>query len=194
LDVAQLTQLTSIAQTIASLDRLQQGAQSVDAMIKNLHTATFAAIRTRFYHMITRFQIETKVDIIYSPGDDDQVTESVRFVGKDSAGLPVPDGSPLTGLSGGQQAVVGTSFILSCAVQSQLPTYLLDEVDAAFDEKNQDLVGDLLSSTFSSRQVLCVSHHARLMDKAHNVITITSGEDGPVIVSQEQLIGSRRRP
>jgi chromosome segregation ATPase len=54
---------------------------------------------------------------------------------------------------------------------------LLDEIDAAFDEQNQAVVGNLLASNFSSRQVLCVSHHTALQQRAHSVIIVTN-KDG----------------
>lgn len=84
-------------------------------------------------------------------------------------------------LSGGQQALLGTrglaasslaraaltpsapgpvlSYLFAVAKLRPAPFYVLDEVDAALDDRNRVLVNQLIQDAFPASQVLVVSHH-----------------------------------
>ena len=43
-------------------------------------------------------------------------------------------------LSGGQKSLLSLSFVIANAIHKQAPCYFLDEVDAALDETNQEVI------------------------------------------------------
>jgi ABC-type lipoprotein export system ATPase subunit len=85
-------------------------------------------------------------------------------------------------LSGGQQALLGLAFVFACALDKLSPVYLLDEVDAALDEKNQATVAVAINAIFTSRlelherflpQVISVSHNPKFQLQAkHRIQTL----------------------
>jgi chromosome segregation ATPase len=192
-------------QASTSIEQLNQGTVNVDTMIKAVHSTVFNSVRKRFIHMLAQFIPDKQIDLAYegdvAENETEPREETVRFICRDSelvagssaairydaddddnnnkprAQTSTENPQPLCALSGGQQAALGTAYVLACALEKCMPTYLLDEIDAAFDEQNQAVVGNLLASNFSSRQVLCVSHHTALQQRAHSVIIVTN-KDG----------------
>eukprot|EP01041_Mallomonas_annulata_P005214 gene5214-10434_t len=76
------------------------------------------------------------------------------------------------GLSGGQKALLGLAFVFASALLKRSPLYLLDEVDAALDETNQQAVGKVIASIFDTCQVICVSHHTGFQRQAQHSVPI----------------------
>ncbi|CAN0251963.1 unnamed protein product [Phaeothamnion confervicola] len=84
----------------------------------------------------------------------------------------------LASLSGGQQALLGLSFVVALSSSAASPLYIFDEVDAALDLSKQDAVARLIGDTFAGSQVLCVSHHAAFHRLAGQMLPIAMGENG----------------
>ena len=62
-------------------------------------------------------------------------------------------------LPGGQKPVAGLACI--CAMQEHQPAsfYLMDEVDAALDKKNSDLLSKLIGKYANNAQYIMISHN-----------------------------------
>eukprot|EP00760_Papus_ankaliazontas_P006341 PhM_4_TR13008/c0_g1_i1/m.67987 len=96
----------------------------------------------------------------------------------------------LSALSGGQRTLVCIGFLCALASLRPSPIYLLDEIDAALDEVNQTLLVRLLleglrgSSTGSSPQIICISHHPTMRSAAAHVVNVenTTGQTSVCVV------------
>ena len=84
------------------------------------------------------------------------------------------DGAPLALFSGGQKTLIAMSFLLAVADYRPAPFYLLDEVDAALDESNQEAVAGLVASSLGRRQVVCVTHHPAFRRHAHKILHLSN--------------------
>ena len=78
----------------------------------------------------------------------------------------------VTELSGGQRAMLGLAFVFATALYKASPLYMLDEIDAALDETNQQAIGRSISKLFNTSQVICISHHTSFQTQAENRIPI----------------------
>lgn len=105
-----------------------------------------------------------------------KVVRSAHGAGGLSAGVSSDDlcYSSVNELSGGQKGMVGLAFMLACCSlhHKPAPLYILDEVDAAFDEANQKRVARLIGRVFKNSQVLSVSHHSEFQLLAEHTISV----------------------
>lgn len=63
------------------------------------------------------------------------------------------------------------------ATSGQSPLYIMDEVDAALDEENQNRVAKLiLNIVAKGSQVICVSHNISFQQHSQTVIQVTRAD------------------
>eukprot|EP00884_Botryococcus_braunii_P001050 jgi/Botrbrau1/10946/Bobra.0383s0003.1 len=89
-------------------------------------------------------------------------------------------------LSGGQRSLVALAFLIAvAAVGGRGSLFLLDEVDAALDEANQQSIGILLKKLHDAYslecQILCVTHNASFISVCDNVIQVKKEACGTVM-------------
>jgi chromosome segregation protein len=77
-----------------------------------------------------------------------------------------PGSNALAALSGGEQAMVGLSFLFAIAEHNPTPFYLLDEIDASLDSVNIERMAELLKEYSSKSQIIIVSHKDSVMSTA----------------------------
>ena len=101
-----------------------------------------------------------------------------------SAGLRIeakPAGKKLLSLdamSGGEKVITALSFIFALQRYKPAPFYVLDEVDAALDQKNTMRFVDLLYETVSDAQLLVISHNPSLIKRADRIFGVSMTEHG----------------
>ena len=81
-------------------------------------------------------------------------------------------------LSGGEKTLTALAFIF--AIQEHDPAffYILDEVDAALDKKNSDLLSKLVRKYSEKAQYIVVSHNDELISEADTLYGISMDEFG----------------
>ena len=65
----------------------------------------------------------------------------------------------VTSLSGGEQALIALSLIFAIQEYKPYAFYVLDEIDAALDKRNSELLTNLLKKYIQSGQYLIISHN-----------------------------------
>ena len=65
------------------------------------------------------------------------------------------------------------------AAFGQSPVYLMDEIDAALDEENQNRVAKLIKEEMVAKgiQVICVSHHISFHQHSDRLIQVMKSND-----------------
>ena len=79
----------------------------------------------------------------------------------------------LDALSGGEKTLVSLSFLFAIQHYKKSAFYLLDEVDAALDKMNAELIGDLIKEYSKDSQFIVISHNDITVVKADRVYGIT---------------------
>ena len=69
-------------------------------------------------------------------------------------------------LSGGEKTLAALALIFSIQEHAPSPFYLLDEVDAALDKKNSEMLSKLIQKYSSKAQYIVISHNDHVMGEA----------------------------
>jgi len=98
----------------------------------------------------------------------------------------------LSQLSGGQKSLLATCFIFAIGAQHGSPFFLLDEIDAALDENNQNRLSRFLRQfSASGQQLIFVSHHANSQRMAQRVIRVDMEVNGNISREQHSVAEMR---
>ena len=81
-------------------------------------------------------------------------------------------------LSGGERSLVSIAALFALISVSPPPFLVLDEIDAALDEKNAKRFGQILSDFSKSTQFVVVSHNRATMEAADVLYGVTMSSDG----------------
>jgi chromosome segregation protein len=94
--------------------------------------------------------------------------------------LNLPD-KKITGietLSGGEKSLVSIAALFALISVSPPPFLVLDEIDAALDEKNSQMFANLVKDFSGDTQFIIVTHNRAVMEAADVLYGITMNEDG----------------
>jgi chromosome segregation protein len=93
----------------------------------------------------------------------------------------------LTLLSGGERSLTALAFLFAIFRARPSPFYLLDEVEAALDDRNLVRFLDLVKEFATTSQVLLVTHQKRTMEAADVLYGVTMGRDGSSAIIAQRL-------
>ncbi|OGZ53342.1 MAG: hypothetical protein A3B25_03875 [Candidatus Ryanbacteria bacterium RIFCSPLOWO2_01_FULL_48_26] len=92
--------------------------------------------------------------------------------------LPRKKVSSLDALSGGERSLVGIAALFALISVSPPPFLVLDEVDAALDERNSKRFSEMLKEFSKTTQFIVVTHNRTTMEVANILYGVTLNEDG----------------
>ncbi len=95
-----------------------------------------------------------------------------------SVNIPRKKISGLDMLSGGERSLVSIAALFAMISVSPPPFLVLDEVDAALDERNAKRFSDLISDFSKKTQFILVTHNRATMEAAEILYGVTMGDDG----------------
>ncbi len=81
-------------------------------------------------------------------------------------------------LSGGERALTSIAVLFALISTSPPPFLVLDEIDAALDEKNAKKFAEILKSLSQKTQFILITHNRATMEAADVLYGVTMGEDG----------------
>ncbi len=81
-------------------------------------------------------------------------------------------------LSGGEKTMAALAFIFAIQEFQPMAFYLLDEVDAALDKRNSELLSELISKYSESAQYIMISHNDNVITEADYVYGVSMHETG----------------
>ena len=93
---------------------------------------------------------------------------------------------PMT-LSGGERAMACASLIFALVRTKPSPFYLLDEIDAALDDSNVEILANTLRELSAQSQMLVVTHNKKTMELAERMYGVTMAEPGVSSVISAEL-------
>ena len=81
-------------------------------------------------------------------------------------------------LSGGEKTMAALAFIFAIQEYQPMAFYLFDEVDAALDKKNSELLSELVSKYSGTAQYIMISHNDNVITEADYVYGVSMHETG----------------
>ncbi len=81
-------------------------------------------------------------------------------------------------LSGGEKTMAALAFIFAIQEYQPMAFYLLDEVDAALDKRNSELLSELVSKYSGTAQYIMISHNDNVISEADYVYGVSMHETG----------------
>lgn len=92
--------------------------------------------------------------------------------------LPRKKVTSLEMLSGGERSLVGIAALFAMISVSPPPFLVLDEIDAALDERNARRFAEMLKEFSKKTQFVVVTHNRATMESADVLYGVTLGDDG----------------
>lgn len=89
----------------------------------------------------------------------------------------------VTSLSGGEKTVVALSLIFAIQEYKPYCFYVFDEIDAALDKRNSELLAALIRKYMTTGQYIVITHNDTLMSGAKNLYGVSMHENISKIVS-----------
>ena len=84
----------------------------------------------------------------------------------------------LNSLSGGEKTLTALAFIFAIQEYEPMSFYLLDEVDAALDKTNSQLLSNLISKYAKNSQYIMVSHNDSVITEADQIYGVSMQLNG----------------
>ena len=94
-------------------------------------------------------------------------------------------------LSGGEKSLVALGFLFAVFLARPCPFYILDEVEAALDDRNIDRFLALVKRYADRSQFIIITHQRRTMEAADVLYGVSMGRDGISKVVSRRLEGER---
>jgi chromosome segregation protein len=160
-----------------SLEELEQLRAELTETVERRFTETFAAVQENFGEVAqTLFPGgEGRLRLTEAEQDDEEEAEPGVEVELRPAGKRV---TRLSLLSGGEKALGAIAFLFSLFLARPAPFYLLDEVEAALDDRNIARFVELLRRYADRAQFVVVTHQKGTMEAADTLYGVTMGQDG----------------
>ncbi|HVM27584.1 MAG TPA: chromosome segregation protein SMC [Mycobacteriales bacterium] len=154
----------------------------VDARISQTFTAAFEDTAREFVHVFaTLFPGGEGKLVLTEPGDP--LTTGIEVLAR-PAGKKV---SRLSLLSGGERSLTAIALLVAIFRARPSPFYVMDEVEAALDDRNLGRLLELMTQLRESSQLIVITHQKRTMEIGDALYGVTMRGDGVSTVVSQRL-------
>lgn len=176
------TEYESIAEKVSQLenerDEILKIIHEIDIKKKKTFMKTFTAINDLFTRNFSQLSVKGKAFLEIENKED-------IFAGGISITIKVGKGKyfDVTSLSGGEQTLVALSLIFAIQEYKPYHFYILDEIDAALDKRNSELLANLLKKYIQSGQYIIISHNDSIISGADVIYGVSMNQGISKIIS-----------
>jgi chromosome segregation protein len=161
----------------------------VDVRVREVFAAAFADTAREF---------ETVFATLFPGGEgrlvltdpDDMLTTGIEV----EARPPGKKVKRLSLLSGGERSLTAIALLLAIFRARPSPFYILDEVEAALDDRNLGRLLDAVEGLRSRSQLIVITHQKRTMEIADALYGVSMRGDGVTTVISQRIRASRPAP
>ena len=164
----------------SQLDDLTDSQRQLDQLIGRLNKESrerfitaFEEIRKHFQELYRRLFGGGKADI-FLEDEDDTLDSGIEIVARP----PGKELQRLSLLSGGEKSMTAIALLLAIFRSKPSPFAMLDEVDAALDEANNERFNRIIQDFATTSQFIVVTHSKRTMAITHRLYGVTMQEAG----------------
>jgi chromosome segregation protein len=154
----------------------------VDARISETFSSAFEDTAREFVHVFaTLFPGGEGKLVLTDP--DDPLTTGIEVMAR-PAGKKV---SRLSLLSGGERSLTAIALLVAIFRARPSPFYVMDEVEAALDDRNLGRLLELLQQLREASQLIVITHQKRTMEIGDALYGVTMRGDGVSTVVSQRL-------
>ena len=168
------------AQLESERDQILKVIEEIDIKKKKTFIKTFNAINELFTRNFSQLSVKGRAFLeIENPED--------IFEGGVNITIKVAKGKyfDVTSLSGGEQTLVALSLIFAIQEYKPFFFYILDEIDAALDKRNSELLSNLLKKYIQAGQYIIISHNDSIISGADVLYGVSMNNGVSKILSLE---------
>ncbi|MDO4252524.1 MAG: chromosome segregation protein SMC [Rothia sp. (in: high G+C Gram-positive bacteria)] len=166
---------------------LKKSRADMRALVKELNQAIKESFEAAFEETARHFQ--KNFAILFPDGQGQLLLTQAEQPLQEGIEMTVrPAGKKikrLSLLSGGERALVSLAFLTAVFAARPAPFYLLDEVEAALDDRNLGRVLGLLEQLSQSSQLLVITHKPRTVQIADSLYGISMNQGVSQVISQD---------
>jgi chromosome segregation protein len=145
----------------------------IDAKKKDLFLKTFTVVNKNFQHFFS--QLSRKGEAYIELEDEKDpfnggLTLKVKLTGKKYLDI--------RSLSGGEKTMTALAFLFAVQEHDPASFYIMDEVDAALDKHNSELLAKLVRRYCDRAQYVIISHNDAVISEADNLYGVSMNEHG----------------
>jgi chromosome segregation protein len=175
--------LTQTEDLTKSKGQLEELIRELNKESRELFEKTFEFVKEQFGTIFRKVFGGGKADIILEQGENIDLSERGLEI------MARPPGKELTSislLSGGERSLTAIALVMALFKANPSPFCLLDEADAALDEKNVERYAGVVKEYANDTQFIVITHNKRTMavcDTLHGVTQEQLGVSKRVTVS-----------
>jgi len=162
----------------ASRKQLEEMIERLNAESRERFTRTFEEVRRHFHELYRKLFGGGRADILLerpADGSEPDVLEAgIEIVARP----PGKEPQSITLLSGGEKTMTAIALLLAIFRSRPSPFTVLDEVDAALDEANNERFNRILREFLAQSQFILITHSKRTMSIADVLYGVTMQEAG----------------
>jgi chromosome segregation protein len=165
---------------LAKVDNLQKEKDDVlemmaeiDSKKKQTFLKTFKELAKNFTDIFSQLSTKGEASLVIENKEDPLaggIDIAVRLIGNKHLDI--------RSLSGGEKTLAALAFIFAIQEHEPAAFYLLDEVDAALDKKNSDLLSKFVAKYASKAQYILISHNDTVISEADAIYGVSMQENG----------------
>ena len=156
-----------------SKDQLEDLIRRINLESRELFLSSFAEIRERFGEFFRKLFGGGRADVLLSDPED-PLECGIEIIARP----PGKELQSITLLSGGEKTLAAVALLFAIFRSKTSPLCILDEVDAALDEANNDRFNALLQEFLVDSQFIVITHSKRTMTVADVLYGVTMQEPG----------------
>ncbi|MGB0715494.1 MAG: AAA family ATPase [Phycisphaerae bacterium] len=156
-----------------SRKQLEQLIEKLDSESRERFGEAFKRIREQFRTLFRKLFGGGRADIVLEDPENELDT-GIEIV----AQPPGKELQSISLMSGGEKSMTAIALLMSIVQCSPAPFVILDEVDAALDEANNDRFNRIIQEFNDRSQFIVISHSKRTMSIADQLYGITMQEPG----------------
>jgi chromosome segregation protein len=170
---------------VGQRDDLRTSRKQLEELIEQLNnecrerfTQTFEAVRGHFQELFRRLFGGGKADITLEQPPEGQPMDVLEAGIDIQARPPGKENRNISLLSGGEKTMTAIALLLAIFRSRPSPFTILDEVDAALDEANNERFNRIIGDFLEYSQFLIITHSKRTMSIADVLYGVTMQEAG----------------
>ena len=169
----------------AQRDDLRTSQKQLEELIEQLNqecrerfATTFETVRGHFQELFRRLFGGGKADVMLEQPAEGQVVDVLEAGIDIAARPPGKENRNISLLSGGEKTMTAIALLLAIFRSRPSPFAILDEVDAALDEANNERFNRIIGDFLEHSQFLIITHSKRTMTIADVLYGVTMQEAG----------------
>ena len=145
----------------------------IDAKKKELLMKTFDVVNTNFQHFFSQLSKKGEAYLeMEDPNDPFQAGMTIKVKLTGTKWLDIRS------LSGGEKTLTALAFLFAVQEHEPASFYIMDEVDAALDKHNSELLAKLIRRYCERAQYIIISHNDGVIGEADNLYGVSMNEHG----------------